>query len=285
MAVTTNIRHPSRRQFLTYMGAASGATLLAACTAPMLTIQQPATVEQNSEGETTLNTVNNIVLVHGAWADGSSWSSVIQILQAQGYQVTAVQIPLSSIADDVARTRQVLAAQDGPTILVGHSYGGVVIGELGADAPNVAALVYVAAFAFDEGQSVQGLLAGGAPPSLASIHPDEQGYLWFEAEGFVKFFAADVDPIQANVMAAVQKPIAAQIFDTAVGVPAWRTLPSWYLIAEDDQIIPPPAQQAMAEHIGATITTSEGSHVVFISHPQVVADLIVTVSQEALIPA
>ncbi|MBX3064551.1 MAG: alpha/beta hydrolase [Anaerolineae bacterium] len=206
-------------------------------------------------------TVNNIVLVHGAWADGTSWSGVIQRLQAENYNVTAVQLPLSSLADDVAAVRQVLTTQTGPTLVVGHSYGGVVIGELGTDAPNVVGLVYVAAFALDEGGSVQGLLANGAPPSLESLRPDAKGYLWFEREGFLKFFAPDVDPVQAQIMAAVQKPINSAIFGTPSGVQAWTVLPTWYMVATDDQIIPPDAQRALAAHIGATMVEVKSSHV------------------------
>lgn len=228
------------------------------------------------EGTEDVATLPNVVLVHGAWADGSSWSGVVERLQAANYNVTAVQLPLSSLADDVASVRQVLNLQTGPTIVVGHSYGGVVIGELGTDAPNVVGLVFVAAFALDEGGSVQGLLANGAPPSLESLRPDALGYLWFDPAGFVEFFAPDVDPIQARVMAAVQKPVNSVNFGTPAGVQAWTLLPSWYLVAADDQIIPPDAQRGMAAHIGATVVEVEASHVAMVSHPDEVVALIET---------
>jgi pimeloyl-ACP methyl ester carboxylesterase len=218
----------------------------------------------------------NIVLVHGAWADGSSWSGVVQQLQAAAYHVTAVQLPLSSLADDVAAVRRVLALQTGPTIVVGHSYGGVVIGELGLDAPNVVGLVYIAAFAVNEGSSVQDLLANGAPPSLESLRPDAEGYLWFDPAGFVEFFAPDIDPVEAQVLAAVQKPVNSVNFGTPAGAQAWASLPTWYLVASDDQIIPPDAQRAMAEHIGATVVEVASSHVPFLSHTDEVVDLIET---------
>ena len=155
----------------------------------------------------------NIVLVHGAWADGSSWSKVIGPLQEAGYNVTAVQIPLTSIEDDVATVRNVLTNQTGPTILVAHSYGGAVITELGADAPNVVGLVYIAAFAPDEGETAKGLTsAEPAPAGVAAIRPDAAGNLWLDPAGFLQWFAPDVDPAEAKVMAAVQKPIAASTF-------------------------------------------------------------------------
>lgn len=260
----------------------SGRSLLRAATAVMvLSLMSVPILAQ--EGTEEMSPLPNIVLVHGAWADGSSWSGVVERLQAADYNVTAVQLPLTSLADDVASVRQVLVAQTGPTIVVGHSYGGVVIGELGADAPNVVGLVYVAAFALDEGGSVQGLLADGAPPSLASLHPDAQGFLWFDPAGFVEFFAPDVDPVQARVLAAVQKPINSAIFGTPSGPQSWESLPSWYLVAENDQIIPPAGQQAMAEHIGATISTVASSHVAMISQPDAVAALIETAAESVAV--
>jgi pimeloyl-ACP methyl ester carboxylesterase len=239
----------------------------------------PALAQEGTEDVVTLP---NVVLVHGAWADGSSWSGVVERLQTANYNVTAVQLPLTSLADDVAHVRQVLNLQTGPTIVVGHSYGGVVIGELGTDAPNVVGLVYVAAFALDEGGSVQGLLEGGAPPSLASLRPDAQGYLWFDPAGFVEFFAPDIDPVQARVLAAVQKPVNSVNFGTPAGVQAWASLPTWYLVATDDQIIPPDAQRGMAAHIGATIVEVESSHAVIVSHPDEVAALIETAATTVL---
>ena len=224
----------------------------------------------------------NIVLVHGAWADGSSWSSVIMRLQQAGYTVTAVQLSLNTLDDDVARTRQVLAEQNGPTILVAHSYGGAVITQLGTDAPNVVGLVYVAAFAPDQGESMKSLISSGPQPaSAAAIRPDKKGYLWLDPAGFVKYFAPDVDPIQAWVMASVQKPIAASLFlgEQPFGVPAWKGLPSWYLVTEDDQMIVPDAQRFFAARMKAQISSVASSHVPMVSHPDVVSDLIVKAAQ------
>ncbi len=224
----------------------------------------------------------NVVLVHGAWADGSSWNAVIARLQKEGYHVTAVQIPLTTLADDVARVRTVLAAQSGPTILVGHSFGGAVISKLGSDAPHVAGLVYVAAFAPAEGESMKDLISSGPQPaSAAAIRPDAQGFISLDPAGFVQFFAPDVDPTQARVLAAVQKPIAASEFlsEEKFGLPTWKTVPSWYLVTEDDQMIPPPAQQFMAQRMGATVSSIKSSHVPMLSHPDVVANLIQTAAQ------
>lgn len=233
-----------------------------------------------AQGGSTGAAVRNIVLVHGAWADGSSWSGVIQILQKAGYNATAVQNPLTSLADDVARTREVLAAQTGPTIVVGHSYGGVVIGELGANAPNVVGLVYVAAFGFDKGESLQALTKQGPPaPWLASLHPDKQGFLSWDQAGFMKYFASDVDPARARVLAAVQKPIAGAILGTEAGAPSWRSLPSWYLVATNDQIIPPDAQRLFAKRMGATVSSVAASHVALISQPAAVARFILVAAR------
>src|ERR1700736_2358265 len=169
----------------------------------------------------------NIVLVHGAWADGSCWSAVIERLQDQGYRVTAPQFPLTSLGDDVARLRQVLALQDGPTVLVGHSYGGQIMTALGADAPNVVGLVYIAAFGLDEGESLGALLAQGpVAPALAHQFVDNRGFVWLSEDDFVNHFAADVDPVTARVLYAVQQPLAAAAFNDVMGVPAWKSLPS-----------------------------------------------------------
>ena len=217
----------------------------------------------------------NIVLVHGAWADGSCWSGVIERLQADGYHVTAPQFPLTSTADDVARLRQVLNLQDGPTIVVGHSYGGQIMTALGTDAPNVAGLVYIAAFGLDNGESLAALLSQGpTPPALAHLFTDKQGFMWQPQDDFVQHFAADVDPVRAKVMHAVQQPIASSTFSEAMGVPAWKSLPSWYLIATQDQAIPPDAQRMFASRMGATTSEVPASHVPMVSYPDEAAQLI-----------
>src|ERR1700681_1257223 len=183
-----------------------------------------------------------VVLIHGAWADGSSWSAVIEQLQAEGHKVTAPQFPLTSLADDVARLRQVLEFQDGPTLVVGHSYGGQVMTALGADAPNVVGLVYIAAFGLDEDESLGALLAQGpATPALAHRFVDKSGFVWLSEDDYVNHFAADVDPVKEKVLYAVQQPLAAAAFNDVMGVPAWKSLPSWYMVAVDDQALPPDA--------------------------------------------
>ena len=217
----------------------------------------------------------NIILVHGAWADGSCWSAVIERLQADGFQVRAPQFPLSSLADDVARLREVLEFQDGPTVVVGHSYGGQILTALGSDAPNVVSLVYIAAFGLDEGESLGALLSQGpVTPALAHLFTDERGFGWLSEDDFVNHFAADVDPIRARVMYAVQQAFASSAFTEVMGVPAWKALPSWYLVAENDEAIPPDAERMFASRMGATTVEIPSSHVAMVSHPAEVADLI-----------
>jgi len=217
----------------------------------------------------------NIVLVHGAWADGSSWSAVVELLQADGYAVTAPQFPETSLADDVARLRQVLNRQGGPTIVVGHSYGGQIMTSLGADAPNVVGLVYIAAFGLDEGESLGKLLGNGPPtPALAHLIVDEQGFSWLPEDDFVAHFAADVEPVKARVMHAVQQGLSMSTFEDVMGDPAWRSHPTWYLVATEDQAIPPDAERMFASRMGATTVEIPSSHVAMVSHPADVADLI-----------
>jgi pimeloyl-ACP methyl ester carboxylesterase len=219
----------------------------------------------------------NIVLVHGAWADGSSWSAIIEILQADGYHVTAPQFPLTSLSGDVARLRQVLNFQNGPTVVAGHSYGGQIMTALGTDAPNVAGLVYIAAFGLDEGESLGALLSQGpVTPALAHLFTDEQGFGWLSEEDFVGHFAADVDPLEAKVMYAVQQPLPVAAFNDIMGTPAWKALPSWYLVAAGDQAIPPDAERQFAARMGATTVEISSSHLAMVSHPAAVADLIKT---------
>jgi pimeloyl-ACP methyl ester carboxylesterase len=219
----------------------------------------------------------NIVLVHGAWADGSCWSGVIQELQQAGYNVVAPQFPLTSLADNVARLRQVLVVQTGPTIVAGHSYGGQTMTALGADAPNVVGLVYVAAFGLDEGESIGGLLAQGEPTAaLEHLRIDEQGFAWLPQDDFVNHFAADVDPVQANVMYAVQQPLSATALSDVMGTPAWKSLPTWYAVAQNDEAIPPDAERLFAKRMGATVVELASGHVAMVSHPGEVASLIKT---------
>lgn len=227
-----------------------------------------------------MNPMPNIVLVHGAWADGSSWSAVTERLQADGYKVTAPQFPLTSLADDVARLRQVLARQDGPTVLAGHSYGGQIMTALGSDAANVEALAYIAAFGLDSGESIGALLAQEPPTAaLAHLSIDSQGFAWLPEDDFVKHFAADVDPVKAKVMHAVQQPLSASALDEVMGEPSWRMLPSWYLVAAQDQAIPPKAERVFATRMGATIVDIPSDHVAMVSHPEAAVGLIKTAAE------
>ncbi len=217
----------------------------------------------------------NIVLVHGAWADGSCWAGVIERLQADGYHVTAPQFPLTSLADDVARLRHVLESQDGPTIVAGHSYGGQIVTALGTDAPNVIALVYIAAFGIDEGESLGALLAqGSTPPALGNLFTDKQGLVWLPVDDFVSHFAADVDPAQARVLHAVQQPVAGSAFADVMATPAWKSLPSWFLVAQQDEAIPPDAERLFASRMGATAVEVAAGHLAMVTHPDEVAQLI-----------
>jgi pimeloyl-ACP methyl ester carboxylesterase len=217
----------------------------------------------------------NIVLVHGAWADGSCWDAVIRTLQAKGYTVTAPQFPETSTEDDVARLRQVLARQDGPTIVAGHSYGGQIVTALGTDAPNVVGLVYVAAFGLDEGESLGALLSGGPPtPALANLVVDEQGFGWLPEDDFVGHFAADVDPTEARILHAVQQPISLSTFEYTMGTPAWKGLPSWYVVATNDEAIPPDAERQFAARMGATTIEIESGHLAMVTHADTVIELI-----------
>jgi len=223
----------------------------------------------------------SIVLVHGAWADGSSWSAVIERLQADGYNVTAPQFPETSLADDVARLRHVLSLQTGPTLVAGHSYGGQIMTALGTDAPNAVGLVYIAAFGLDEGESIGALLAQGGPPTPALAHLviDDKGFAWLPEDDFVNHFAADVDPVKARVMFAVQQPLAASTLGDVMGVPAWKSLPTWFLVAEGDQAIPPDAERQFAARMGATTVEVSSNHVAMVSHPEDVVKLIETAAE------
>jgi pimeloyl-ACP methyl ester carboxylesterase len=217
----------------------------------------------------------NVVLVHGAWADGSSWSDVIRSLQASGFTATAPQFPLTSLAADVARLRQVLKRQKGPTIIVGHSYGGQVMTALGTDAANVAALVYVAAFGLDQGESLGKLLGAGPPtPSLAHLIVDEQAYAWIPEEDFVTHFASGVEKSRAKVMFAVQQGLSMSTFEDVMAVPAWKSIPSWYLVATKDEAIPPDAERLFAKRMGATTTEVPAGHLAMVSHRAEVVRLI-----------
>src|SRR5712672_197365 len=217
---------------------------------------------------------SNVILVHGAWADGSSWSKVIPLLLAHGLRVAAVQLPLTSLKDDAAAVKRALALQDGPTVLVGHSYGGVVITEAGND-PRVSALVYVAAFAPDAGQSVGSLGPGIDPaPIAAEVRPDAQGFLKLTEAGVKNDFAQDLSPTEKDVLFAAQAPTAGAAFGDSVSTAAWKTKPNWYLVANQDRAIQPSLERAMAKTIGAKTIEVDASHVAMLARPQETANLI-----------
>ncbi|SCL30191.1 Pimeloyl-ACP methyl ester carboxylesterase [Micromonospora rhizosphaerae] len=216
----------------------------------------------------------NVVLVHGGFVDGSGWQGVYDQLTKDGFNVTIVQNPTVSLEGDVAATRWVLDGQDGPVVLVGHSYGGVVISEAG-NHPNVAALVYIAAFAPDKGESVQTLIADPPPGApVPPILPPRAGLLLLDREKFAESFAADLPAQQAAFMADSQVPWGVDALSGQVTEPAWRSKPCWYLIATEDRMIPPPAQRAMSERTGATVAEAAGSHSIYVSQPAAVASLI-----------
>ena len=215
-----------------------------------------------------------VVLVHGGFVDGSGWEDVYKILKQDGYKVSIVQNPTLSLADDVAATKRVLAAQSGPVILVGHSYGGVVITEAGND-PKVTALVYIAAFAPDKGESVAVLIKDPQPGApVPPILPPQDGYLFLDKAKFAASFAADVAKDKAEFMANSQVPWGVEALAGTITNPAWKTKPSWYLIATEDKMIPPAAQQAMSKRAGSTVVEAKGSHAIYVSKPQAVAALI-----------
>lgn len=216
-----------------------------------------------------------IVLVHGAWADGSSWAAVIRRLQAAGHSVISPQFSHMSLADNVARLRHVLSLEAEATLVAAHSYGGQVSTALGTDAPNVVGLVYVAGFGLDEGESIGALLGQGPPtPAIAHMRIDEKGFAWLPEDDFLQHFAADVDPIEARVMYAVQQPLAASTLDDVMTTPAWKTLPTWFAVAQHDEVIPPDAERQFAQRMGATTIEVDSSHVAMISHPDEVTAFI-----------
>ena len=218
--------------------------------------------------------MKNIVLVHGGFVDGSGWEGVYSILKKDGYNVSIVQNPTISLKDDVAATKRILAAQDGPAILVGHSYGGAVITEAGND-PKVAGLVYITAFAPDKGESVATLIQNPPPGApVPPILPPQDGYLFLDRAKFPASFAADVNAEEAAFMAASQVPWGVEALNGKISEPAWKAKPSWYLIVTDDKMIPPDAQRSMSKRAGSTVAEVKGSHAIYVSQPEAVAALV-----------
>ena len=225
--------------------------------------------------------IENILLVHGGFVDGSGWQGVYRILTGDGFNVRIVQNPTLSLADDVAVTKRAIAASDGPVILVGHSYGGVVVSEAGSD-PKVKGVVYIAAFAPDHGESVSSLIANPPPGApVPPILPPQDGFLFLDRSKFAASFAADVTPELAAFMADSQVPWGVEALGGAVSNPAWRSKPSWYLVTTEDKMIPPPAQRAMAKRAESKVVETAASHSVYVSKPKAVADLIAQAAREA----
>ena len=248
---------------------------------------EPADVKEETSGlaspherkENLMAEVSNpaeitFVLVHGGFVDGSGWEGVYQILKQDGYRVAIVQNPTLSLSDDVAATKRIIHAQNGPVILVGHSYGGAVITEAGTD-PQVVGLAYITAFAPDTGESVSSLIANPPPGApVPPILPPQEGFLFLDRAKFPASFAADVDEAKAAFMADSQVPWGVEALGGTISEPAWKTRPSWYLVATDDQMIPPPAQRFMSKRAGATVVEVAGSHAIYVSQPDAVAALI-----------
>jgi pimeloyl-ACP methyl ester carboxylesterase len=218
--------------------------------------------------------MKNIVLVHGGFVDGAGWEGVYRVLKQDGYDVSIVQNPTISLDGDVATTKRVLAGQDGPAILVGHSYGGAVITQAGNDS-KVAGLVYITAFAPDKGESVASLIKNPPPGApVPPILPPQDGYLLLDKAKFPASFAGDVEPEKAAFMADSQVPWGVEAFSGTISEPAWKSKPSWYLIATDDKMIPPDAQRSMSKRAGSTVVEAKGSHAIYVSQPRAVAALI-----------
>jgi pimeloyl-ACP methyl ester carboxylesterase len=277
--VLNTVLTSTRRTFCKYLGAAVAA--------PFFVGARPFSAQANShqEGLTRCDSGNgmNVLLVHGAWVDASSWIGVIPLLQAQGYHVLAVQNSLASLEEDVNVTRQALASLVGPTIVAGHSYGGAVITNASTGAPNLHSLVYIAAVAPEEGESVMGIAEQfPTPPIFAHVVPSyRQGYTWVDPAFFPQDFVQDITVAQAQALAVVQKPITPACFTAKSGPPAWKTVPSWYLISGNDRVINVDSQHFMARRIGATTRQIASSHASPVSHPQEVFEIIVAASQGA----
>jgi pimeloyl-ACP methyl ester carboxylesterase len=236
------------------------------------TLVQPQGIQSMSTNAT------NIVLVHGGWADGSSWSKVIPILENAGHKVIAVQLPLHSLADDIATVKRAIDLVGGPITLVGHSYGGEVITNAGYNYPNVTGLVYIAAFAPDEGQSLSSFVDPAKfPKDLFLV--DSGGFIYLNPEIFRENFAQDVDPAEADIMAIVQKPFNQSIFGEKSGPPAWKQLPTWYQISDADRMIPPDVERMFAERMNATTLSLNTSHASYVSHPNEIAELILNATK------
>jgi pimeloyl-ACP methyl ester carboxylesterase len=249
----------------------------AVCAALLATMNPAAKATAQEQPSAAVKTV---LLVHGAWADGSSWSKVIPLLQAKGLHVVAVQIPLTSFSEDVLATERAIALEDGPVLLVGHSYGGAVITEAGND-PKVAALVYVSAVAPDQGESTISLINSIPTPIGSELRPDKSGFLKLTPKGIAEDFAQDLSAREIAVLTATQVPVSVTAMKGEITAPAWKSKPSWYIVAANDRAISPVLEAAQAKKIGATATTLPSSHVIMLAQPSKVADIIVEAAKKA----
>jgi pimeloyl-ACP methyl ester carboxylesterase len=224
----------------------------------------------------------NILLVHGAWADGSSWSKVIPLLRNAGYNVVGTQQNLSTIDDDAETVRRATEALEGPVLLVGHSYGGAIITEAAHLCPNVVGLVYLAGFGIDKGESLAILASSGpvAPPGAAAFRPDKYGFLWIDREMFADNFCQDVEKSEALGMAAIQRPLSVACFEGKITDAGWKNLPNWYVVSLNDRMIPPEAEQFLAKRMNAKTISLPSSHVAMISHPKEVSEFILSAAKE-----
>ncbi len=248
----------------------------------VMTMAHAAQAASNNAESSPASTKPAIVLVHGAFADGSSWSKVIPLLEKDGYYVTAVQIPLTSYADDVVTTRRVIDAQTGPVVVVGHSYGGAVITQAAANNSNVKALVYVEAFAPNVGETIAAAGAKYPPPPLGpALKPDAAGFLWVDRAKFRDVFCHDVPVTEARIAAATQKPIAAASFEAAPTNAAWKSVPSWFMVSTLDRAINPDLMKAQAKRANGTLIEGKWSHVPFLSQPRVVVKVIEDAAKHA----
>lgn len=266
-------------QYLVLATAIGVVILLGSCfTMNSKSMQQASAVQNSGQTQTSAKGANNIILVHGGWADGSSWSKEIPILEAAGHRVIAVQLPLHSAADDIATVKRAINLVGGPTILVGHSYGGFVITNAAYNNKNVMGLVYVAAFAPDTGQSLGDFVDATKFPKGLLI-PDSGGFLYINSTQFHNSFAQDVNSTESSIMAAAQKPFNQSIFTEKSGPPAWKQLPTWYQISENDRMIPPDVERSFAERMNATTISLNASHASLVSHPKEIAELILNATK------
>ena len=254
-----------------------GRNIVVTCAALLAIFSSAAKANAQEQAPSPVKTV---LLVHGAWADGSSWAKVIPLLEAKGLHIVAVQIPLTSFSDDVAATQRAIALEDGPVLLVGHSYGGAVITEAGNDA-KVAGLVYVSAVAPDKGESAFALITSVPTPIGSELRPDKTGFLKLTPKGIAEDFAQDLSPTEIAILTATQVPTSVTAMKGEITIPAWKSKPSWYIIAANDRAISPDLEAAQAKKIGATTTTISSSHVIMLAQPSKVADVIFEAASKA----